>query len=830
MRLNEPIVDREVEVPADAPLISRTDLGGKILLANESFVNVSGFSEEELVGTPHNLVRHPHMPKEAFADLWQTIKDGRLWDGLVKNRAKDGRFYWVRANVLPVVEGGELTGFVSIRTRPARAEVAQAERAYAAIRAGNGARYRLVDGALTRRDLAHRVADFLGGLSGRMAIAGFVAVMLAVLLGLSGLSGMRAGIDNLLEVQHDHLGPAIELGTAMRGIDAASGQATSLALDMRRGGDMATKMMAREQAITAALGVADSAWARYLPTAISPEEQFQARAFEAARAAFSADGLEKMLDAARKSDIDALERLALTSLPDRAATVHDVLQKILDMQIADGAEAVIEARGAMDSRILQIAIIAVVGLGLLAVSSILLARALHGGLGRLEEHLDAISRGQISETIETPALRDFRRIAVLMRTVRSRLSYGEHERAMLDVRTSESRRQAIRSMAERIESEAGTVVRRVADSTEAMANEASEMESVAGRVSFHAEAVASAASIALANAQLVSAAGEELAASIREVSAQVGHASDVARVAANSSADAQASIRSLSDQTGKIGEVVDLIANIAAQTNLLALNATIEAARAGEAGRGFAVVASEVKQLAAQTARATDEISRQIGAVQEATVGAVRSVSGIAETIEEVARVSVSVAAAIEQQTAATQEIARNITESGQAVQEVTERMAQVSADAVEAGRRASELRSAVQAVSGEVAAMRGAVVHTVRTATGDADRRRAVRVQIDEPCAIEIGAFGTRREARVGNLSSHGAAIIKIEGKGMRAGEHGTLLLTRHGNARCSFMIRGVSPDGLNVEFDTSLVDPNFSRALERLLGPEPGGQQEAA
>src|SRR5580698_5919189 len=131
MRLNEQINSIETEVTGDAPLVSRTDPAGRIAFANHVFVDVSGFTEEELIGAPHNIVRHPHMPAQAFANLWATIKAGRPWDGLVKNRSKSGDFYWVRANVTPVIENSQVTGYISIRSRPARDAVAAAERSYA---------------------------------------------------------------------------------------------------------------------------------------------------------------------------------------------------------------------------------------------------------------------------------------------------------------------------------------------------------------------------------------------------------------------------------------------------------------------------------------------------------------------------------------------------------------------------------------------------------------------------------------------------------------------------------------------------------------------------
>ena len=131
MRTNLPVTQREFEFPADATLLSTTDTQSYVRYANESFLAVSGFTADELIGQPHNLVRHPDMPKEAFADMWATLKGGQSWTALVKNRCKNGDHYWVRANATPVVRDGQLTGYMSVRTKPSREEVRQAEQLYA---------------------------------------------------------------------------------------------------------------------------------------------------------------------------------------------------------------------------------------------------------------------------------------------------------------------------------------------------------------------------------------------------------------------------------------------------------------------------------------------------------------------------------------------------------------------------------------------------------------------------------------------------------------------------------------------------------------------------
>ncbi len=121
MRTNLPVTELEYPFPEDAMLVSATDLSSIIRYCNPAFIEVSGFDREELIGQPHNIIRHPDMPAEAFADLWATLRGGRAWTALVKNRRKDGSYYWVRANVTPIVENGAAVGYLSVRTRPTRA-------------------------------------------------------------------------------------------------------------------------------------------------------------------------------------------------------------------------------------------------------------------------------------------------------------------------------------------------------------------------------------------------------------------------------------------------------------------------------------------------------------------------------------------------------------------------------------------------------------------------------------------------------------------------------------------------------------------------------------
>ncbi len=174
MRTNLPVTQREYAFPVGHTLVSVTDLKGRIVYCNPAFVAVSGFGREELMGQPHNVVRHPDMPEEAFRDMWATIEAGLPWTGLVKNRRKNGDHYWVRANATPMKEGDRITGYLSVRTLPSRDEVAAVEPVYAAMR--EGAALGLRHGVVQRRDVVGRVLQALSpGQRGRIVAVQLLA-------------------------------------------------------------------------------------------------------------------------------------------------------------------------------------------------------------------------------------------------------------------------------------------------------------------------------------------------------------------------------------------------------------------------------------------------------------------------------------------------------------------------------------------------------------------------------------------------------------------------------------------------------------------------------
>ncbi|MBS7791146.1 HAMP domain-containing protein [Roseococcus sp. SDR] len=282
-----------------------------------------------------------------------------------------------------------------------------------------------------------------------------------------------------------------------------------------------------------------------------------------------------------------------------------------------------------------------------------------------------------------------------------------------------ARRAALTEMAERVEREAGSAVEEVRARAGGMSDTAEAMAGHMREAARASEVATQAAGRSLDNAQAVAAATEELSASVREISERLAGANALTRQLAERGDASRAVIAGLSEGVGRIGEVVRMISEIAGRTNLLALNATIESARAGEAGKGFAVVASEVKDLAAQTARATEEVGKQVQEIGQATEGAVRAVAEMAGSVGEIDRMATSIAAAVEQQAAATREIAARVSDAAEDVRAVSESLGQLTRTTVDTAARTEAMQDSARQTRESVEGFRGSLVRIVRSATG---------------------------------------------------------------------------------------------------------------
>jgi methyl-accepting chemotaxis protein len=373
-----------------------------------------------------------------------------------------------------------------------------------------------------------------------------------------------------------------------------------------------------------------------------------------------------------------------------------------------------EAAAASSQRNLILGTIAIL-LGAV-VLAFLLGRGLSRPLAAITVVMNRLSGGEIDVTIPGRERRDelgtmAGAVDVFRRSMIDSLSMREAQEATKQ--QAELEKKALqRQMADRFESDVKSVVAAVAQATTDMQRVAGEIATSVNGTSQRAAAAAAASDAASASVNAVAAATEELASSVTEIGRQVTHSSQVADNAVVKAGQTTEMVSSLASAAEKIGDVLRLIGAIASQTNLLALNATIEAARAGEAGRGFAVVASEVKELASQTAKATEEIAGQVAAIQSATGDCVTAIGGISDTIREISGIATTIAAAVEEQDSATREIARS-------VQQAATGTGEVSANVTGASQSADQSRALaenVAAATGQLSRQADALYKSVDT------------------------------------------------------------------------------------------------------------------
>ncbi|WP_426528431.1 methyl-accepting chemotaxis protein [Bradyrhizobium sp. McL0615] len=372
----------------------------------------------------------------------------------------------------------------------------------------------------------------------------------------------------------------------------------------------------------------------------------------------------------------------------------------------------------LDARLAPIAWL--LGLAILGIAVIsgsiawLIGRSISRPLGQLGARMQALADGKLEG--EIPGIGRGDEIGAMAATVQIfkdnavRIRGLEQAEAQTQARAAAERRAAMESIASDFERSVTGIVRSVSTAAAGMQTTAQSMTATASDASARAATVGAASESSSNNVGTVASAAEELSSSVGEISRQVARSSEIATKAVSDAQRTNATVGALSTGAEKIGEVVKLIHSIAAQTNLLALNATIEAARAGDSGRGFAVVASEVKALANQTAKATEEISAQVAAMQASTSEAVVSIGGITETIAQMSEITVSISTAVDQQGDATREIARNIQSVAAGSNEISAHIGGVTTAAAATGKAASEVLANARELDTQSGMLRSAV------------------------------------------------------------------------------------------------------------------------
>lgn len=628
-----PVTDREVMLEDDICIVSRTNTKGVINFVNDDFLRVSGFTEDELVGAPHNIVRHPDMPPEAYADLWKTLAEGKPWIGLVKNRCKNGDFYWVEAHASAIREGDRVTGYMSVRTKPSRVDVLAAENLYRKFRAGKQGRLVIREGQAVKTGLLASIAN-LQYLSIKWRLMGgllfFCASMIAGgALGLYGMNQSNRGLKSVYEERSLPMGMLAEVQRRLlqnqRLIEIS---VNAPPVEVRE--NVAEVELNREQV--------SSLWEGYMSSGLQPEDKNLAEKFSADRERYESEGIQLAVTALLANNHPAAKAIATERIAPLYKAVETDIHFLIKRQIQASRNEYEIANGNY-ALIRDLALYSIALALVLAITGgILLIRSILGPIAQAEKLANAVASGDLGSKVGRTSRSEIGRLLLTLKIMNLNLValVGDVRRSAGIIAISSHEMAGCNAeVAQRTEEQASSLE----ETSQAMDEITTNIKQNAGNTQQASLMAASASEIAVKGGKMVG-----------------GVVNTMATISASSR---------------KIVDIIGVIEDIAFQTNILALNAAVEAARAGEHGRGFAVVAAEVRNLAQRSALAAKEITgliddsadsveagtRQVDQAGATMIQIVESVKHVTDIISDISAAFAEQSRGVEQVNAAVSQI-----------------------------------------------------------------------------------------------------------------------------------------------------------------------------
>jgi len=419
MKINMPVTNVEYSLKESDSIVSKTDLNGLITHINEDFLRVSGFTKEELIGAPHNIVRHPDMPPEAFADMWKALKEVRPWTGMVKNRCKNGDFYWVLANVTPYYENAQLAGYLSMRSKPSREQINAADAAYRLFQKGKPGNLEIQDGKVVKSTFLAKFNPVkrLTIKSRLINVIGLLSILMMIIDGL-GLQGMSKANDSLRIVHENRMLPMKQIAYIQKRLLLQRTRITA-ALVTPTSEVIHNTTVELEQTIADVTKI----WDSYMASTLSAGEKTLADKFAENRKNYIVQGLKPAVAALRANDMVLAKSIIVEEIQPLYESVDKSIENLMQMQI-DGAKQAFELAQSRYNRTRNIAIgLIVMGILVALWLGFNLLRVIVRPLNSAISHFGRIAQGNYNNAIDIERRDEIGKVIEALKSMQTKLSF-----------------------------------------------------------------------------------------------------------------------------------------------------------------------------------------------------------------------------------------------------------------------------------------------------------------------------------------------------------------------------------------------------------------------